>query len=355
MHRDWEKIKKYYEAWWNCEVLDKVLLRVTAYQAEETALGSIEDRFNKEKVIAHAERKIQATFPCGLAFPSYCLDFGPDIFAGYLGAVLRFSPLGSSPISWADWSEPVLKDYSDLSVLQIKEGNFYWEKTKEFTCYALERSKGNYLVGLTDIHASIDALAVLRGGPEQLCMDLIENPAGVKEAMKYLWKAWHKVYGECYQIIKEKQEGTCAWIGLWSPGKMYPVQNDFSCLVSPSMYEEFFLEELVSEINYLDHSIYHLDGPDALKHLDLILDIPRLNAVQWVPNLVGKDIAKWIPLYRKIQAKKKAIIVYCQPDEVDFVLENLAPEGLLIATNCSSVEEARRLLLKKRKYRGKYK
>jgi hypothetical protein len=235
-------------------------------------------------------------------------------------------------------------------MLQIKEDDFYWQKTKELTSYALERAKGSYLVGVTDIHASIDALVVLRGGPEQLCVDLIENPAGVKEAMKYLWKAWYKVYEESYyQIIAESQEGATAWIGLWSPGRMYPVQNDFSCLISPSMYEEFFLEELVNEINYLDHSIYHLDGPDALKHLDLILDIPSLNAVQWVSG-VGQEkesVSRWIPLYRKIQAKKKAIIVYCQPDEVNFVLENLSPEGLLIAPMCSSEKEAVELLSEK--------
>ena len=356
INKKWEKIKKYYEAWWNCEVLDKVLLRITAprhgYQVKETKFGSVEDRFNKEKVIEHAERNIQATFYGGLAFPFYSLDFGTDIFAGYLGAVLEFSPLGSSPISWADWDKPVIKNYSDLSMLRIKEDNFYWQKTKEFTRYALERAKSNYLVSLPDIHASIDALAVLRGGPEQLCVDLIENPAGVKEAMKHLWKAWYKVYEECYQIARESQEGTCAWIGLWSSGKMYPVQNDFSCLISPSMYKEFFLEELMNEVNYLDRSIYHLDGPDALKHLDLLLDISNLNAIQWVAGAGQKKegIAKWIPLYRKIQAKKKAIIVYCQPNEVDFILENLSPEGLLIVPTCSSEKEAIELLSEKGEY-----
>ena len=102
--------------------------------------------------------------------------------------------------------------------------------------------------------------------------------------MKLLWKAVRKVYEESYQIIAGKQEGTSSWVNLWFPGKGQPVQNDFTGLISTSMYREFFLEELVNEINYLDYSIYHLDGPDALKHLDMILEIPRLNAVQWVPG-----------------------------------------------------------------------
>ena len=164
--------------------------------------------------------------------------------------------------------------------------------------------------------------------------------------MRLLWETWHKVYEESYRITLGKQEGTSTWARLWFPGKGYPVQNDFTCLISTSMYEKFFLEELVKEINYLDYSIYHLDGPDALKHLDILLEIPRLNAIQWVPGagMIEEGVARWIPIYRKIQAKKKAIQVFCQPREVDFVLENLKPGGLLIFTTCASEKEAKELL-----------
>ena len=347
-----EEIKKYYLAWWSCEVLDKPALMVRApkknYQQNEVSIGAPEDRLNKKKVIDIAEKKIQNTFYGGLAFPQYWPNFGTDVFSAYMGAALEFSPLGSDqPASWVDWKKPVLKDYSDLSALEIKEDNFYWQKTKEFTSYALEHSQERYLVGITDIHAGMDSLAVLRGGPERLCMDLADNPDGVKKAMKLLWKAWHKVYEESYKIIVKKQDGSCSWISLWSPGKMYPVQNDFTCLISSEMYEKFFLEEIINEIDYLDHSIYHLDGPDALKHLDMLLEIPGLNAVQWVPGsgLEKEGVAKWIPIYKRIQAKKKAIIVYCKPDEIDFVLDNLSPEGLLISTERSSQQEAEEMLL----------
>lgn len=346
-----EEIKRYYIAWWNCEVLDKAALMITApcknHQQDETLRGSPEDRLNKEKVLDLAERNIRNTLYGGLAFAQYWPNFGTDVFSAYMGAFLEFSPFASeAPVSWVDWNRPVFKDYSDLSVLEIKEKNFYWQKTKEFTSYALERSQGNYLVGITDLHAGIDSLAVLRGGPEKLCMDLVDNPNGVKGAMKLLWKAWHKVYKKSYEIIKKGQEGTCAWINLWAPGKMYPVQNDFTCLISTKMYEKFFLEELLNEINYLDYSIYHLDGPDALKHLDMLLEIPRLNAIQWIPGagLTKKGVAEWMPIYKKIQAKKKAIIVYCKPNEVGFIIDSLSPEGLLIATSCSSQQEAEELL-----------
>lgn len=363
---NWEKIKDYYKAWWNCEVLDKVPIWVAAPRDDPDSRRILsgdaikikkEERFDKEKVIERAEKIFQATFFGGVAFPCYWPNFGTDVFSAYMGAEIEFSSyflpapvwgtdVEAPPVSWAKWNKPILKDYSDLSVIQIKEDNLYWQKTKEFMQYALKRSQGNYLVGLTDIHEGMDSLAVLRGSPQQVCLDLIDNPEGVKRAMKLIWKAVHKVYEESFQIIKDHQEGSSAWVNLWFPGKGYPVQNDFTALISSSMYQEFFLEELLNEINYLDYSIYHLDGPDALKHLDMILEIPRLNAVQWVPGagMAKEGISRWIPLYRRIQAKRKAIQVFCRPEEVDFVLENLKPEGLLIFTVCSSEKEAKELL-----------
>ncbi|MCK4244493.1 MAG: hypothetical protein KAX20_02575 [Candidatus Omnitrophica bacterium] len=352
--KNWERIKEYYEAWWNGEVLDRVPLMVTAprgnSQDKKVIPGTVEDRLNKEKNIDYAEKQIQNTFYGGVAFPQYWPNLGTDVFSAYMGAILKFSPLGSSsPASWVEWNKPVLKEYPDLSMLQIQEDNFYWQKTKEFISYALARSQGEYLVGITDLHGGMDALTALRGGPQQLCIDLVDNPDGVKKAMKFLWKIWHRVYEESYRIIAKGQEGTSSWINLWSPGRNYPVQNDFTCLISSSMYKEFFLEEIMNEINYLDYSIYHLDGPDALKHLDLLLEIPSLNAIQWVAGsgLKKEGVAKWIPIYRKIQAKKKSIIVYPRPEEVNFVLENLAPGGLLIASYCSSEKEAKELLARK--------
>ena len=79
------------------------------------------------------------------------------------------------------------------------------------------------------------------------------------------------------------------------------------------------------------------------------LDIPNLNAIQWGPGagLENEHISKWMPIYKKIQAKRKAIIVYPRVDEIDYVLDNLSSEGLLIELRCSSEKEARELLYEK--------
>ncbi len=351
--KDFEALLPYYEAFWNCEALDRIAVMITAPAAGCPQVGAM---WHKpafvasepiDRILDEYEKEVGHIYWGGLAVPQFCPNFGPDVFSGFLGVSMNYSKQSDST-SWADWHSCFLKDYSCISDLQISDGNPLYRKNLELTRLAAERGKGRYIVGNTDLHAGFDSLAVLRGGPDRASMDLIENPEGVQKAMKALFKAWKKVWDDYYGIVKDVQPGTTAWIGIWAPGKMYPVQNDFSCLVSPKMYREFFLEGLLAEIEYLDYSIYHLDGPEALQHLDILLDIPKLNAIQWVAGARSEQegIGKWIPLYKKIQEKKKAIVVYPKVEEIDLVIENLKPEGLLIAMSCSSEEEAKALMKK---------
>jgi len=347
---DFQHLQPYYQAFWNCKVLDRIALSVTAPKQPESRSafpwgepGTVFSR-ETEEILDIFEDWARNTFFGGLAAPCFYPNSGPDVFSGFLGVNLNFSA-ASPGTSWSSWQRKKLFTYEDVEELVIRQENPYYQKVMCLTRKAKERACGRYLVGITDLHGGFDALSVLRGGPQIACLDLLENPEGVKKAMEKLFSVWKKIYDDYYAVIQNMQKGTCTWIGIYAPGKMYPVQNDFSCLVSPGMYREFFLPELMEEINYLDYSIYHLDGVEALPHLDILLDIPKLNAIQWVPGARyrNESIAIWLPLYRKIQKKKKAIVVYPRPEEIPLVLKNLKPEGLLISLSCSSEKQARKV------------
>lgn len=350
--KDFEKLLPYYEAFWNCEVLDRIAAIVTAPKREISSevkwrIPRFVAMEKPEAVIESFEKYVENVYFGGLAVPFFYPNFGPDVFSAFLGADMNYSD-DSKETSWVNWKTPVLSDYSKLKDISISDENTFYRKNIELLRHAAERGKGRYIVGITDLHAGFDALCVLRGGPDRGCMDIIDYPEEVKKAMKVLFNAWKKVYDDYWSIVKDVQKGSTTWISIWAPGKMFPVQNDLSCLVSTSVYKEFFLEELLWEIEYLDYAIYHLDGVEALQHLDILLDIPKLNAIQWVcgARFSNEGLERWIPLYKKIQSKKKAIIVYPKLNEIDTLLENLKPEGLLISVSCSSQEEAEAVLKK---------
>jgi len=346
---DFAEIRPYVEAFWRCEALDRVACSVTAPngKAAPPARWWGEPRFvadaPADEVLDAFEEHCRATFFGGLAVPCFYPNFGPDVFSVLLGTDLKFSSAAGT--SWSDWSQGILKSYDDPPPA-IRRDHPVLLKLRELTRRAVERGRGRYVTGATDLHGGFDALAVLRGGPDRAAMDLIEHPEGAKRVIDGLFAPWKEIYDEYYAAVRDADQGTATWIGTWSPGKMYAVQNDFSCLVSAAMYRAFFLDELMKEIEHLDHSIYHLDGVEALQHLEILLDIPRLNAIQWVSGAKYKDegIARWFPLYRRMQERKKAIAVYPTVKEIPLVLENLKREGLFIAVGCSSEEEARAVL-----------
>ncbi len=121
---------------------------------------------------------------------------------------------------------------------------------------------------------------------------------------------------------------------------------DELALISPQMFREFFLDDIVAQVNWLDHSLFHLDGPDCIRHLDILLEIPKLNGIQWVPGARYKSMLEWVPLLRKIQQAGKLVQIGVQANEVEPLLRELSPKGLMLDTYCATEDEAKDLLRK---------
>jgi hypothetical protein len=110
-------------------------------------------------------------------------------------------------------------------------------------------------------------------------------------------------------------------------------------MVSKKMFDDIFLPSIAAECNFLDRSIYHLDGPGALRHLDSILSIPKLNALQWVFGAGNEGYHKWVHVYQKAQAAKKGIEVVCTVSELSMIMDTLSPRGLFLQIGDVSDEE----------------
>ena len=87
----------------------------------------------------------------------------------------------------------------------------------------------------------------------------------------------------------------------------------------------------------MERTIFHLDGPQALQHLDTVLRLPRLNALQWVFGAGHGPAARWIDVFRKAREAGKANQVLAEdPADALAVLRALGPEGMWI-TVCSGM------------------
>ncbi|MCS7223719.1 MAG: hypothetical protein NZ959_04025 [Armatimonadetes bacterium] len=341
---DWDKAQVRLTAWWHQEIVDRVPLQVRAPRAHYQPRclkqpSTLRDRWtNIEWQLARAEEWFRGTFFGGEAFPCFWCHLGPDLFAAYLGAELVFGDTTT-------WVKPLIDDWAQAPPLTISEDNYWWQLSLQMTEAAVEAGAGKFFVGITDLHGGGDLLAALRGR-ENFCLDLVDRPDEVKQVMKKLTELWFTVYEAFHQRIQKRFFGSSTWLNVWAPGRWYPVSFDELALISPTMFRDFFLDDILAQVNWLDYSLFHLDGPDCLRHLDILLEIPKLNGIQWVPGARYASVLSWIPLLQKIQKAGKLVQVAVPPQEVEPLLSALSPKGLLLETWCQTEEEARSLLAK---------
>jgi hypothetical protein len=335
------------EAFWHCQVMDRPLVSFDLPKplSERAPLPPtshatpaerwMDPAYQVELAVANLSNQIYPGDTLPVAWP----NLGPEVFAALYGCPLEFGDYGTS------WTSPILLDWSQAAELCLDWESPYLKKLEEMTDALLAAGRGRFIVGMTDWHPGGDCLAAFRD-PQNLAMDLIEHPDEVKALLGRVEQDYFAVYDHFYYRLRQAGQPITAWINLACPGKYYIPSNDFSGMVSKAMFAEFFLPGIQRECQFLDHSIYHLDGPAAVRHLDLLLGIPELDAIQFVPTISDAAFARWAPLYRRIQQGGKGVHFTCEFDELAQVMEALSPRGLyLYVKNVPSLEAAESALL----------
>ena len=352
---DWPQARERYEAWWQGEIVDRAVIQVIAPREPLKPGGSFdyftdpgqlsaEELFkwftDPEQVIPRLERRMEAIYWGGEAFP---LAFPVSvrlvaILAAYLGC-----PYGVFPGGNTGWADPVIGDWEEQPDLAFDPDNEWWRISKGLLEAAARRAAGRYYVGLPDLNGPSEIVARLRG-TEELAMDLLDHPQAVKAAVDKVNGAWLRYWEACHGVIHQWIGGYVYWMGIWSESPSTDLQCDFSIMISPEMFEEFFLPAIEQQTEWVGRTIYHLDGPGAVRHLEALLVLPKLDGIQWIPGAGAPPVSEWMPLLKRVQAAGKLLVLYCEKWEVEKLLTELRPEGVLLSTTCNSVEEAQALL-----------
>ena len=346
---DWAEARERILAWWEGELVDRVAIKVTAPKDTRRHVqppDDIEARWTDvDYRIESADAGMASTFYGGEAIPSVFVNLGPSVMGAYLGCPLHHDER-------TGWQTPIVQEQSDWERIAFDPENRWWKLTKLLTEAQVEAGAGKYFVAHTDIGDPGDAMSYLRG-PENLCLDLIEIPDTIYAVRDRLLKLWYRLYDELFGIVQRRMTGSSCWMGLWSPRRYYTLQCDFSCMISPDMYRGFVLPEIVSQSKWLDHNIYHLDGPGAMQHLDTLLEIPELGGIQWVPGAGAPPVREWPDLLKRVQAAGKLLYLDAAPGDIEPMLEFLSPKGIIFSTWCASEQEARDLLKKAESWTAK--
>lgn len=355
---NWKKTKQHFVDWWNHKGL------VIGMWGSPEATGtphedvralpkaeSVHERYLDAELRARHNHYALAhrLFPADV-LPVSNTDIGPGSLALFLGSEPEFS-------EDTVWFNPTIHNCSrpeDLPPFRFDESNEWWKLTERTLRACAELGSGKYLVGCPDLIENVDILASLRE-PQTLLIDMIERPEWVEETVAQINQAWFDAYERIYDIIK-LPDGSSAFgaFRIWGPGKTAKVQCDASAMFSPEMFRRFVVPSLAAQCEWLDNAVYHLDGTQALCHLDALLEIESLDAVEWTPQagIEGGGHPRWFDLYQKIlDASKSVQAVDVERDEIIPLLDAVGGKGLYIMTSFSTPEEAEILMKEVEPYR----
>jgi 5-methyltetrahydrofolate--homocysteine methyltransferase len=172
---------------------------------------------------------------------------------------------------------------------------------------------------------------------------MVDCPEGVDRAMQQVRALYAPVYEAVYEA-GDMRRGCTSWLPSYCEQRYAVVECDVICLMGPRHARRFVLPALAEETAYLEHCIYHFDGPTALPHLDDILALPHIDAIQWVPGDGQPRSVEWMELLRKIQAAGKGLWLDWTIDEIHQHYQDLRPEGLCFYLTPESPQQVDELL-----------
>jgi hypothetical protein len=346
---NWEETKQNFINWWNREGLVVYIWGIPEVEnLHETVLhpGEAHDieyfytqpewraRWNHHKL--SRQRYLADTFPGAET------NIGPGSLALLVGGEAR---LADDTV----WFEPLIDPYDPESnpPLKFDPESRWWRITEDLLRACVAQADGRYAIGCPDLVENIDIIASLRD-PQTLLMDMIERPSWVSEKVWEINEAFFEAYDRIYKIIK-MEDGSSSWdaFRIWGPGKTAKVQCDTSAMFSPRMFKKFVVPALTEQCEWLDNSMFHLDGPDCIRHLDLLLDIDPLDAIEWTPGpqVPNGGSLEWYPMYQKIlEAGKSVQVIEVGVQEVAPLLDAIGTHGVYIQTYVKNEAELDNLL-----------
>ena len=343
---EWEETKQHFLTWWAGERFERCAMAVTAPKASRSLIhppqppaDPIQRWTDLEYISALNQYEHSTTFYGGEAFPIWTGGSpGHTSLPAYLGCPVELD-------METGWWNPLLEgDDWDITTIRLDPENCWWKFALELTDRAVKESAGKSVPDLVGALSGCgDVLAALRG-TDRLLLDVAYTPERVQQAEFYLLEMWEKVYDILYDRVHTAAEGSTSWFRLWSPGRFYPTSCDFSYMISPKMFRSLFLPVIERWTHSLDHSVYHVDGVEAFKHVPVLAELPGIQAFQILPGAGKPSPLHYLDTLRLVQARGKNLHITIGLEEVETALELLSARGLFISTSCESEEQAVYLL-----------
>lgn len=286
---------------------------------EELYWKDMEDKYQTASRIVDRYRYFCQTHEfLGESFPNLNIDFGPGSLASYLGSDIGFK-------EDTVWFKQCLDSWEGVPKMVFDPENEWFLKHIALARECRRLAGDDFYVDMPDLMENIDTLASLRGAQDTL-YDLLDDPEIVGERIQEVTDLYFDYYNLFYDAIKDNDGGNAYTVfQIWGPGKTVKLQCDFSAMMAPDDFRTYIQPSLDEQSKYVDHVLYHLDGPDAIKHMDALMEIKGIDALQWTSGDAGPDgtLPDWDVIYDKAILAGKSIWVKVYSGSFEDWLKNV--------------------------------
>lgn len=254
------------------------------------------------------------------AVPLIRLDFGPCSLAALMGRPFHFE-------SETSWTPAFIRDdWSNVPHWALDRSSRFFEILKTLLPQLAKAARGRFLVSSPNLGGLLDLLSLMRG-PTELCMDLMDQPEVVERQVAALLPVYREAFEYCYDTVLGEGAGLVHWHNLWSNEPYMIAECDFAFSVGPAEWARTCGPDVESQSRLAPRCVYHLDGAGMTHHIEALLDIPTIQAIQFTP---GNRISAlpWLDMYKRIQERGKSLLIFVEAPDVVTLTKELKPEGL---------------------------
>lgn len=327
-----QRTKERLIAWWEHKELDRpcIMAYTPKYGAVWPEAPAPDDYWLKPDLLAgQVFQRARNLRYLGEAQPYLYIDYGACAVGLQMGAKGHWRSLETI------WTDPCV-DSAD-QVAGLHPGG-EWKRIQDAAiARALELGKGRAMLSSYCLGAAADTTAALMGTENLLCA-MMDEPDAVKRAFEAVKRETIALFERLVCECEAQDTLLSGWHAIWAPGPSTPIQEDFSYMIGPGMFDEFCLPHIRDMVDAVPYSFYHLDGIQALSHLPSLLKIPNLKVIQWQPGEGHSDILQWTEVIERILKGGKSCQVYVKASEVDELIKRVGKDGMLLIVSGTEQE-----------------
>lgn len=319
---DFPRIAERFEAWWAHDYLDRPLFIASINARPERPTGRRVDLLHQpEHWFTEKYADMRQIHWVGDALPFIRVDFGPVFMTALAGAKPEF-------VSDTTWYAPTINaDWSNAPDWHFADSNPWQQLLRKLLAMVAEDARERYFVCTPNLGGTDEVLLNLRGS-QNLCTDVIDQPEKIIAAVKAIHPEWERMTALLYDEILSRGAGLIQWQHLWSNRPYTLPSSDFNAMLSPKHFRKLFMPDIAQRAETVGRASFHLDGPDAARHIDTLLECDALDVIQFTPGDGSPPARTYVEMFRKAQAKGKSLLIAAYKDDVLPLCDALDPKGL---------------------------